>query len=220
VAGDKAGWGSGQGIVVLGNGDILVAGVFSSPVDLGGGQLGNASDALYSGFLARYTASGQYVTSQVFGGNNAVQAVGLATGPSGSVVLTGNLNINGAPSVFGCSGPDSGMAPGFVAKLNDSLAAEWTSILPTSVGAPAVDAQGNITIPTKSPDDVYLLTLDPTGATAKTRTTAAGFAASYRVAVSPEGTTYVSGSFAGSVSFGSASLTSDAVAGYLLTVEP
>ena len=216
--GGNDGWGAGQAIRVLDNGDLLVAGVFLSPIDLGGGQLGNAADTLYSGFLVRYTSSGRYVTSQVFSGNTGVQAVGLATGPNGSIVLTGNLN--GKPSVFGCTGPDSGVAPGFVAKLNDSLAAEWTSIVPSSVGAPAVDASGNITLPTKSPDNIYLLTLDPTGTTGTTRTTTAGFAASYRVAVSPDGMTYVSGSFIGSVSFGSTPITATSVAGYLLTIEP
>ncbi len=193
--------------------------MFNQPIDVGGGLLGNDADAQSSGFLARYSSSGQYVTSQVFARNSGVQNVKLANGPGGTSVLTGNLN-GATPRVFGCSMPDSTFAPGFVAKLDASLSVEWAKLMPAVVGAAAVDAQGNINVPIKGPDGVYLATIDPTGTTGTTRVTASGTAASYHVAVRPTGTTYVSGGFVGSVSFGSAPLTSDAVAGYLLTIEP
>ena len=218
-SGGNPGWGAGQAVVILDNGDILVAGVFNQAVDFGGGLLGDDAGSTASGFSARYTASGQYVTSQVFAPSGNVQDVGLASGPGGSTVLTANLN-DAAPSVFGCSTPDSTVAGGFVAKLDDSLAVEWARLIPALVGTPAMDAQGNVSIPLKGPNGVYLAKLDPTGTSGTTRSTTSGDGPAYHVALSPAGITYVSGGFVGSVSFGSAPLTCADPAAYLLSITP
>jgi hypothetical protein len=203
---------------MLDNGNILVSGVLSQPIDFGGGLLGGDAGYQTSGFLARYTALGQYVTSQVFAANGVLNA-GLANGPGGSIVLTGNL-AGTTPSIFACSSPDTSFAPGFVAKLDDSLSVGWARLMPAVVGTPAVDELGNVNIPIKGPEGVYLATIDPTGTTGTTRFTVSGVAPSYHVAVSPAGVTYVSGSFVGSVAFDSIPLTSDGEAAYLLTIAP
>ncbi|HEY5960633.1 MAG TPA: hypothetical protein VIV60_28965, partial [Polyangiaceae bacterium] len=146
ASGGNPGWGAAQAIRILSNGDLLVAGTIDSPIDFGGGALGSPSDALSSGFLARFTATGQYVKSQVFNQNSGVAAVGLAVGADGSIVLTGNLN--GTKSIFGCS-YTSPMARGFVAKFDDALSVQWTTLVPAGVGGPQIDAQGNIILSTK-----------------------------------------------------------------------
>ncbi|HMA96542.1 MAG TPA: hypothetical protein VKP30_27845, partial [Polyangiaceae bacterium] len=159
VASDgNPGWGSGQAIRTLSNGDVLIAGVLKRPVDFGGGMLGAAADTFSSGFLARFTPSGQYVTSQIFGQNTGVDGMGLAVGADGGIVLSGNLN--GAKSIFGCSSTAQ-MAPGFVAKLDEALQVQWATLIPAGVSSPEIDPQGNIFIATKTPANVYLGAVRP-----------------------------------------------------------
>jgi hypothetical protein len=213
------GWGGAQAIRILANGDILVAGSINRPIDLGGGTLGLASDVLSSGFLARYTASGQHVASQLFSQAGGVQSLGLAVGPDNSIVLTGNLN--GQRSIFECV-TTSAFAPGFVAKLDDALTVQWTTLIPAGVGTPEVDAVGNIVVASKTPDNVYLVRLDPAGNAGTAWWTFAGAAAGYRVALAPNGVTYVSGSFLRSVSFDETPLTTidDSSAGFIVGLAP
>lgn len=212
-------WGAAHALRTLSNGDILIAGILKRPVDFGGGMLGAAEDTLSSGFLARFTQSGQFVTSQIFGQNSGVTAIGLAVGADGSIVLSGNLN--GVKSIFGCSSTAQ-MAPGFVAKLDDALSVQWATLIPAGVGHPEIDPQGNIVLATKTPANVYLVRLDPTGNSGSAWWTVAGAAAGYRAVLAPSGTIYVSGSFRQSVSFDQTLLTtadSDA-AGFIVGVAP
>ncbi len=219
LSGGDAGWGAGQAIRILNDGDILVGGMYKNNVDLGGGPLGDVTPPLSSGFLARYSATGKYVTSLSFSENTGVENVGLATGPGGSVVLTGSMNMS--PNAFGCSTPESGMQISFIARLNDSLAAQWVTFA-LGAGTASVDSQGKITVPVKTlkSDNVYLMTLDATGTQANAWATVSGLAASYRIAATRSGITYVSGSFSTNVSFGTTQITTDGMSAYLLSITP
>ena len=127
-SGGEQRWGAGQAIRILDNGDVLVAGVFNQPIDLGGGLLGNDASTESSGFWVRYTTSGQYAAGQVFA-PSFVDNVGLANGPNRSIVIAGTMNA-ATVGVFGCSMPNSDIAPGFIAKLDDSLSVEWAKLVP------------------------------------------------------------------------------------------
>jgi hypothetical protein len=212
-------WGAGETIVVLENGDLLVAGSFQTAMDFGGGQLGDSKNTMSSGFLARYTSSGQYVMSQTFSENTGVGNVKLTPTSDGGFVMTAPLN--GKSQAFGCAIPDTVMAPSFVAKLNPSFVAEWVTFAPMGIGPAVVDNQGNITAAAKSPDNVYLMTLDSSGAPLRFWSSASGFAAGWQIAANAAGTLFVSGSFgAGDVAFGPTQISTDRTSAFLLTIEP
>jgi hypothetical protein len=211
-------WGEGETIVILENGDILIGGYFATSMDFGGGPLGDAKNDMSSGFLARYTSSGQYVTSQVFAEKTEVQNVALTPTPDGGFVMSAALN--GRSNAFGCSLPEAVMAPSFIAKLDSSFAAEWVTFAPMGLGPAALDEQGNITVATKSPDNVYLMTLDALGAPVRTWSTVAGFAAGWRLVANAAGTLFVSGSFGADVSFGPTQISTDRASAFLLTINP
>jgi hypothetical protein len=217
--GGDPGWGAGEAIRILDNGDVLIAGVLKRPTDFGGGVLGEDTDTQPSGFLVRYSASGEYLTGQVFAPSGGVKDVGLASGLDGGVLLTANLN-GGSLAVFDCVSPNPSAERGFIAKLDKQLSVEWATFISARVFEPAVDAQGNINLPIEDPDGVYFATLDATGTTGTTRASSAGSAPARHVALGPAGLIYVSGAFVGSVAFGAAPLTADGQAAYLLSIEP
>jgi hypothetical protein len=210
-------WCPGQSVHVLSNGDVLLAGVFMQTLDLGSGLMGNASDTLSSAFVARYSSSGQYVASQVVAPNSGVSNVRLAAGPNGDVILAGE-NIAAAGAV-GCSITPPAVA-GFVARVRDDLTVSWATLVPAVLGTPAIDAEGNIYIPTKAPGNVYLLTLDSTGSSGTAHATTDGFAAAQSVVVNSTGAAYVSGDFNTNVTFGSLQLATDGAAAFLMTLQP
>jgi hypothetical protein len=107
------------------NGNIFVAGAFVSTIDVGGGALINAGQKDI--FLAKYSASGQYLWSKRFGGAGMDTVNSLATDGNGDVIMTGSFDetcmwmpdgsIQGGMSFGGVSLCDRFAEDTYVAKL-------------------------------------------------------------------------------------------------------
>jgi hypothetical protein len=74
-------------MAVDGSGSIVVIGSFTGTVDFGGGPLTSAG--LSDIFVAKYSASGTYIWSKVFGNSNDDIGYGVAIDSSGNVIVTG-----------------------------------------------------------------------------------------------------------------------------------
>jgi hypothetical protein len=131
-------------MAVDGAGNILLTGVFSGAVDLGGGPLTNAAGG-YGGFVAKLDPQGNHLWSKRFGGNSK----GMAVDGAGNVILSGSF---AATSDFGGGPPTStGAGDAFVVKLDPQGNHIWSkqpiyaNTNGTLVsGAAAVDGAGNI----------------------------------------------------------------------------
>jgi hypothetical protein len=113
----------GRGIAVGPAGNIVVAGLFSSTVDFGGGPL--QAKGAYDAFLAYYYEAGGYLGSQGFGGAaGTAYAVDVAVDGAGNAVifgqLTGTASFGGAPLSASGSAAGSSVEDVFVAKYDPS----------------------------------------------------------------------------------------------------
>src|SRR5207249_4827477 len=85
--GGDLGGGTGRGVAIDGNGNVLVTGKFSGTVDFGTGPLSSAGAADI--FLAKYSAAGDPIWSKAFGSGMNDIGNGVAVDSGGNVVLIG-----------------------------------------------------------------------------------------------------------------------------------
>jgi hypothetical protein len=172
-------------------GELFVTGVFSSTIDLGGGEL--TSEGLSDAFAVKLDAAGQHLWSARFGGPGADEGQDLSVHEAtGDVVLTGTFS---STIDFGGQGVDVLTSAGnrdiFVARLTgagehlfsrgfgdaeDQLSTDFDTGARVNV---AVDTAGNIllsgpmfgsadfgggSLMSRGRTDVYLVKLDPAGA--------------------------------------------------------
>jgi chitodextrinase len=136
---------SGNSIAMDASGNVIATGNFYGTVDFGGGPLDDVGAG--NMFLAKFTPTGAHIWSKRFGqGNNT--ALGVATDPTGNILLTGSIVSD---TDFGggyLSG--NGSWDIFVAKLSASGAHLWSRrfgpLWDDHGNAVTTDSNGNIIV--------------------------------------------------------------------------
>jgi len=135
-------------VAVDGSGNVVVAGNFQGTIDCGGGPLTSAG--LGDMFIAKYSATGQYLWSKRFGGTGDDYVHGVAVDGVGDVLLTGQFTNTidfGGPALTSAGYEDI-----FLAKLSGASGGYiWSkrfgSTTRTDIGyGVAVDGTGNVAI--------------------------------------------------------------------------
>ncbi|AKT39094.1 hypothetical protein [Chondromyces crocatus] len=165
----------GQHIGVDGSGNAVVAGAFSTPVDLGGGPLPHSGGNDF--YLLKLSPAGTHLWSKALSGG---EVVGIAVDGSGHVVLSGyfsgSLQI-GAMQMTSTGHPQNTLPDAFLIKLAPDGSVLWSQHVGTPgtdiCRKPAVDPLGNIALACwmDGPADIggrvlegsLLLKLDPDG---------------------------------------------------------
>jgi chitodextrinase len=138
----------GVAVAVSGTGDVVATGYWGATADFGGGPVVNTGGADI--FLAKYSSTGAYAWSKVWGTSYGYGDVphGVALDASGNIALTGSLL---GPLDFG-GGPlaESGSYDIFAAKFSASGAHLWSKrfgvLYDDSGDAIAMDTGGNVIV--------------------------------------------------------------------------
>jgi len=231
--------GYGNGIIVLPDGDLIVTGGFDYELDFGGDTAPLESSAklegLPSGFVARFTAAGDPVWSQEFGGDDFSIGESLALLPggddfllAGSVAL--NLNLGGLSLPGEAFTPDDTHtfppAHAFVARLSASagdaawaerpLDSEFGNVVVTD-GTTAFVAGSVETQQDPAAGAVYLLSYLAAGGNEDKRYGAVtGDGISSAALVLSDDALWVSGRYAGALDFGVGTAFTNSDAGVFL----
>jgi hypothetical protein len=131
-------------------GNVIVAGLFSGTLSLGGTTLVSAGDS--DVFVAKLDAAGNHLWSKRFGGVGAQGARGVAVDAAGDVIVTGDFaqTINFGGSTFtALPTPTIEYNDGFIAKLSGATGAHiWSMPFGSSYGdsgrAVVCDASNNV----------------------------------------------------------------------------
>ncbi len=125
---------TGRSIALDNSGNVYITGEFSGTVNFGGSNLvsSGASDV----FLVKLDNSGNHVASARFGSASGEESYGVATDPSGNVLITGFFL--GTCSFGGANLVSAGGLDIFVAKYSGSLVHVWSK----GIGGTASD-RGN-----------------------------------------------------------------------------
>jgi hypothetical protein len=222
---------SASSVAVASGGDVIVAGLADGTIDFGEGPLSEVGTRDL--FIARLDAGGEHVWSRRFGATKlGIRSGAVALSPGGDLILTGvftgQLDLGGGPM----DAPEDGYAA-FAAKLHGDGSHVWSRAFPAS-GDPdvsaAVDRDGNTYLtgmftgtldlgagpltsvndgPTPPGADLYLAKLGPDGHTIYARMFGGSGFTGYasQIAVTDDGRAVVSGSYWGSIDFGSGILT-------------
>ena len=144
--GSRGGAGSIEGIASAPNGDVLLTGRISGPLDFGGGELPALGG--WDIFLARFTAAGEHVWSRRYGSEAFDFATGVAADvTTGDIVVTG---VYRGPVDFGggelaADGPNAM----FLARFNADGGHLWSRGIEGDGVSPAgvsIDRAGAITV--------------------------------------------------------------------------
>jgi hypothetical protein len=212
------------GVAVDSAGNVLFIGSFYGSVDFGGGALPGAGGQ--DVFLAKLDAAGGFLWAKSFGDADFQVGAGVAVDAADDVLLTGSFN--GSIDFGGSLLTSSGLGDVFAAKLHADGSHVWSKgfgdATDQAAAGIAVDAAGNVALtgafygainfgggPLTSAGglDVFVASLDAAGGHRWSRRfgdlsdqTAAGVGADH------DGNVVLAGSFAGTIDFGSTSLTS------------
>jgi hypothetical protein len=217
-------------VAVDSSGAIVVAGDFwGASADLGGGPLINGTPGLSEAFVAKYSASGQHLWSESFGGTDSDSANGVAVDSSGDVLVTGVFKGAGVDFAGKALSSEWGGIDTFIVKLSGANGANvWAKNV--RCGGPdigygiAVDQSGSVFVVgafagsadfgagyllTAGNNDIYLAKYSSAGAYlwAK-RFGGSGQDSGAAVAVDGNGDVAITGNFLGTVDFGGGPLTS------------
>lgn len=129
----------GESIAIDSNGDILVAGKFSSSVDFdaGSGSFNLTSLGFRSGFITKYNQNGNHInTVKIDGSNNAsecnIKSIDIN---NSSIYVTGSIygtvDMDPGTLIFNETGPSSS---GFILKLDPQFNLIWNKIISTTGG--------------------------------------------------------------------------------------
>ena len=222
-----------KGMAVDGNGNIYITGGFSGSIDLGGSTL-TSKNADVDAYLASFTPSGKHRWSMAFGGKGTDEGHDVAVDGSGNVTVTGifatSISFGG-----GYIGDPGGKNDIFVASFTPSGKHRWSRGFfrsdPISETSIAADGAGNtyltgifevyinfgggypsFDLKSKAKyKDMFLASFDSGGKHRWSKNFANPSTVSVcssDVVVDNSGNTYVTGWFAGSVSFGGTVITS------------
>lgn len=213
-------------VAVDGSGNVFLAGHFLGSINLGGGAF--ASMGGYDAYLAKFDGTGTYLWSKHFGDTGDQTAGGVATDPSGNVVMTGTysgtVDFGGGP--LAASGDDV-----FLVKLDPSGTHVWSHRYGDSSGqsgtSVATDAAGNIylaadvagsvdfgggTLTSAGGSDNCLVKFDANAVHQWSHIWGdLSDQGSARVAVGPTGNVYLGGTLSGTVDFGGGPLVTQGV---------
>jgi hypothetical protein len=94
------------GVAVDANNNVIITGYFVGPVSFGGEVY--SCIGTYDMFVAKYSASGTYIWSKVYGGPNAQMPARMAVHGNSNIAITGNfldsINIDGVNHVSNGNG--------------------------------------------------------------------------------------------------------------------
>lgn len=229
-------------LVVLPDGDLLATGAFDAELDFGGDteplKSSTTLEGLVSGFLVRFTASGEPVWSEQFGGDELTVGTSLALMPgSDDFFLTGavamDLTLGGLslPSVPFTPDDNQPFPPShaFVARMKASgegvwverqLDSEWGNVVVTD-GA-TVFVGGSVETKADATDGAVYLTSYAAndGSAGPLYGAPSGDGVSSAALVLSDDALWVSGRFAGGIDFGAGTAFTDSDAGVFLVRLP
>ena len=213
----------GESIAVDSSGNIYITGYFYETVDFGGGNVTSAGSADI--FVLKLNSSGTFQWVNTYGGTSFDFGRGIAVDSSGNIYITGYFYETvdfGGGNVTSAGGPDI-----FVLKLNSSATFQWVNTYGGStfdVGEDiTVDSSGNsyITgyfegtvdfgggnVTSAGAADIFILKLNSSG-TFQWVNIFGGTSTDVGqgIAVDSSGNSYITGSFQGTVDFGSGDIT-------------
>ena len=213
----------GESIAVDSSGNIYITGYFYETVDFGGGNVTSAGSTDI--FVLKLNSSGTFQWVNTYGGTSFDFGRGIAVDSSGNIYITGYFYETvdfGGGNLTSAGGADI-----FVLKLNSSATFQWVSTFGSTsidVGEDiTVDSSGNpyITgyfegtvdfgagnVTSAGAADIFILKLNSSGAFQWVNifggtSTDVG----QGIAVDSSGNSYITGSFQGTVDFGSGDIT-------------
>ena len=141
-----------DGLAVTATGELLLAGRFDGPLDLGGAtpllsvQAAGAFAPSFDVFVAKLDAHGAHVWSRQFGDSTVDERVtAAAAAPGGGVVVLGGA---GDSIDFGLGALKQPGGGAFVVGIDGDGQAQWNGTLPSPGGAAALVApNGNVWVP-------------------------------------------------------------------------
>lgn len=209
-------------VAIAADGVVVIAGVFNGSMNLGGDTL--ETDASFgtskmpNGFVARFTAGGDHLSSQSFGGTIFDGATVLEALGDGDVLLGGWLS--GVSSVGGQSvTADEEEGSAFLARLDPSGAARWVSLaaMTGSTYDIVTDSDsGPFFVAGELGRGDYLAEISGSGEPGPTSTVTSGMLTGRAAAVDARGSIWLSGAFSGELDLGNGNVLSGGDAGVCL----
>ena len=212
------------GVAVDGNGNVYIAGLLEGNINFGGSTLGKAGEVEV--FLASFTPGGKHRWSKSFGGLSKDVAYDVAVDSNGNVYITGSFfsSINFGGSKLNSKGKNDI----FVASFDSNGKYRWSKRFGgtsnESGRGVSADSAGNVyvtgsfsntinfggsNLPCKGIYDAFMVSFTSSGSHRWSKS----FGTTYHeqglgVAVDGSGNNYITGTFAGSIQFGGATITS------------
>jgi hypothetical protein len=209
-------------VTITADGDVIIAGVFNGSMNLGGDELEtnalSGTSKMPNGFVARFTASGDHLSSQSFGGTIFDGASMLKALDDGDLLLGGWLS--GVSDVGGqtvTADEEDGSA--FLARLAPSGAARWVSLVATkgSIHEIVTDSDdGPFYVSGELDAGGYLAEISATGEPGLTSRVASGKVTGRSAAVDRHGSIWISGEFTGELDLGNGDVLNGGDAGVCL----
>jgi hypothetical protein len=212
-------------VAVDGSGNVLVAGNFRGTTDLGSGPL--TSSGGLDMFVAKYSASGEFVWAKRFGSANGDDSAnGLAVDAGGNVIVTGYFTATVGFGGATLSAPYLGINT-FLAKFSPTGAHLWSQSFVSYASAyaisVAVDANDNVlmagyflndinlgagTLSTRGGSDAFVAKFSSSGTHVWSKSFGGTTAdQAIGIAADPSGNVVVLGFFSNSADFGAGALT-------------
>ena len=222
---------NGKGIAVDTDGNILLTGIFSQTVDFGGGTV--SSEGEFDFFVLKLNSAGAYQWVYTAGSNNDDEGLSIDTDSNNNSYITGYVesvvDFGVTHNFYGNSeiGPSADI---FVLKLNSEGVPQWANRYgqcQTEIGnGIAVDSSGNsyiagefycpntnlggITLTHNGGTDYFVLKLNSAGVSQWAYSVGSSSTdIGYDIAIDSSGNSYTTGKFAGTINFGSESVTAN-----------
>ena len=225
-----AGNDNGKGIAVDTDGNILLTGIFSQTIDFGGGTV--SSEDEFDFFVLKLNSAGAYQWVYTAGSNGDDEGLSIDTDSNNNSYITGYVKVGvdfGVTHNFYADSDNSGGI--FVLKLNSEGVPQWANKYgkcSTEIGyGIAVDSSGNsyitgkfgcntnfggITLSNNGGSDYFVLKLNSAGVSQWAYSVGSSFQdIGYDIAIDSSGNSYTTGRFAGTINFGSESVTANAI---------